>query len=236
MLPVPCRYRRRDGSLWRTRRRHPGVASSRAFAGSSRPRYRRRRRTLLPAFQRARCEPYRGHGRTRRRAHALRCIRPPSRVVAARSRACGYRPRVPHSSEPLPASAAGFDDPSSTADSALSDRGSSVSDSASAPAFWVDGRPAPRWRGELLARHGVPTRSEAIAAKCVDCSYDPLASGTWREQIAGCNVRTCPLWPYRPSADLRNDLTGAFRGVRLQPLLHAIRELVRRSAGQSDRT
>ena len=42
------------------------------------------------------------------------------------------------------------------------------------------------------------TRGQAIAAKCRDCSYDPLAGGTWKQQTEGCNAPTCPLYPYRP--------------------------------------
>lgn len=38
----------------------------------------------------------------------------------------------------------------------------------------------------------------AINAKCKDCIYDPLAkAGTWREQIAQCSAKDCPLWPVR---------------------------------------
>ena len=42
------------------------------------------------------------------------------------------------------------------------------------------------------------TRGQAIAAKCKDCAYDPLAGGTWKQQTEGCNAPTCPLYPYRP--------------------------------------
>lgn len=39
---------------------------------------------------------------------------------------------------------------------------------------------------------------EAIAAKCKDCIYDPLAGGTWRQQTEECNIQDCPLWEFRP--------------------------------------
>ena len=39
---------------------------------------------------------------------------------------------------------------------------------------------------------------QAIADKCKDCTYDPLAGGTWREQVEMCNIRSCALWPVRP--------------------------------------
>ena len=42
------------------------------------------------------------------------------------------------------------------------------------------------------------TRQQAIDAKCKDCSYDNLAGGTWREQVALCPCLKCALWPYRP--------------------------------------
>lgn len=39
---------------------------------------------------------------------------------------------------------------------------------------------------------------KCIEAKCKDCTYDPLAGGTWREQVEECTVRSCPLWEVRP--------------------------------------
>lgn len=42
------------------------------------------------------------------------------------------------------------------------------------------------------------TRSQAIAAYCRECIYDPQAAGTWREQVAACACTDCPLWRYRP--------------------------------------
>lgn len=38
----------------------------------------------------------------------------------------------------------------------------------------------------------------AINAKCKDCNYDPLDTGTWRQQIASCNSTDCSLHPFRP--------------------------------------
>lgn len=40
----------------------------------------------------------------------------------------------------------------------------------------------------------------AINAKCKDCIYDNCAPGTWRQQVEGCTIQTCPLWPHRPKA------------------------------------
>jgi len=42
------------------------------------------------------------------------------------------------------------------------------------------------------------TRAQAIAAKCRQCIHDPLAPGTWREQVATCHCTDCPLWLFRP--------------------------------------
>ena len=39
---------------------------------------------------------------------------------------------------------------------------------------------------------------QAIADKCKDCIYDPLAGGTWREQVEMCRSTKCALWPVRP--------------------------------------
>lgn len=42
-------------------------------------------------------------------------------------------------------------------------------------------------------------RKLAIEAKCFDCIYDPTDGGlgTWRRQIAACQIKTCPLWHVR---------------------------------------
>lgn len=42
------------------------------------------------------------------------------------------------------------------------------------------------------------SRAECINKKCKDCSYDPLAAGTWRQQIAVCPSVNCALHPVRP--------------------------------------
>ena len=33
--------------------------------------------------------------------------------------------------------------------------------------------------------------------KCKDCIYDSASNGTWRQQVALCCVKSCPLWAYR---------------------------------------
>jgi hypothetical protein len=39
---------------------------------------------------------------------------------------------------------------------------------------------------------------KCIEEKCKDCIYDPLAGGTWREQVESCRSTKCPLWAVRP--------------------------------------
>ncbi len=42
------------------------------------------------------------------------------------------------------------------------------------------------------------TRGAAITAHCRECTHDPSAMGTWREQVAACHITACPLWTFRP--------------------------------------
>jgi hypothetical protein len=48
---------------------------------------------------------------------------------------------------------------------------------------------------------------KAIAAKCRDCNYDPLDTGTWTQQIESCTSTDCALWEHRP-------VTGATKAER----------------------
>ena len=53
----------------------------------------------------------------------------------------------------------------------------------------------------FCSRHAAPVKvspRQAIRAKCKDCIYDPLAGGTWLEQVAQCSIKDCPLWDFRP--------------------------------------
>lgn len=53
------------------------------------------------------------------------------------------------------------------------------------------------------------SRKHAIDEKCKDCIYDPLAGGTWRQQVENCTSPDCPLYPYRPiSAKKKPASTG----------------------------
>ena len=42
---------------------------------------------------------------------------------------------------------------------------------------------------------------KAINDKCKDCIYDPLAPGTWRQQVYMCAVPECPLYSVRPGPE-----------------------------------
>lgn len=49
----------------------------------------------------------------------------------------------------------------------------------------------------------------AINAKCKDCIYDPKSGhGTWRQQVEGCTVSRCPLFPVRPRAQPSKEFAG----------------------------
>ena len=39
-----------------------------------------------------------------------------------------------------------------------------------------------------------------IAAKCIECIYDPLHYTTWEIQVEKCACMTCPLYTVRPKA------------------------------------
>lgn len=38
----------------------------------------------------------------------------------------------------------------------------------------------------------------AVKAKCKECIYDPIAPGTWLQQVAECSSSNCPLHSVRP--------------------------------------
>lgn len=43
-----------------------------------------------------------------------------------------------------------------------------------------------------------PSMRAAINRHCKDCIYDPLAGGTWRQQVEACTFTDCALYPLRP--------------------------------------
>jgi len=45
---------------------------------------------------------------------------------------------------------------------------------------------------------GTLTRQQAINEMCKSCIYDPCSPGKYRVQVYNCEIKTCPLHPYRP--------------------------------------
>ena len=39
---------------------------------------------------------------------------------------------------------------------------------------------------------------KALNEMCKDCTYDEYDKGTWRQQIAACTIKICPLHEVRP--------------------------------------
>lgn len=46
---------------------------------------------------------------------------------------------------------------------------------------------------------------KAINLKCKDCIYDPTEPGSWVQQVEGCEIRSCSLWPVRPKSRAKAD-------------------------------
>lgn len=47
-----------------------------------------------------------------------------------------------------------------------------------------------------------PGYAGKVAAKCIECIYDPNSGGgTWRQQTQACTVTGCPLWTVRPLSE-----------------------------------
>ena len=68
-----------------------------------------------------------------------------------------------------------------------------------------------------------------VDKKCKDCIYDPTASGTWRQQVALCTAKSCPLWDVRAKpTSLIPESTSRWYGVDLaefQPLTATAEEV-----------
>lgn len=56
---------------------------------------------------------------------------------------------------------------------------------------------------EQLAKKGF---RGVINAKCIDCVYSPMNSGTWRQQVEACAGSDCPLYHVRPRSSSVNGL------------------------------
>lgn len=87
------------------------------------------------------------------------------------------------------------------------------------------------------------TPGQAIAENCRECIYDPLAFGTWREQVAVCPCTDCHMWPLRPIQDPRSapdwiksrdpdDLPEGFPGLDQEGAVRAMREYVAAKASR----
>ncbi len=46
-------------------------------------------------------------------------------------------------------------------------------------------------------------KTQAIAAKCKECIYDPGSPGTWKAQVEECTSYSCPLYSHRPKSAKR---------------------------------
>lgn len=44
-----------------------------------------------------------------------------------------------------------------------------------------------------------PPLRKCINDHCKNCIYDPLAMGTWKQQVTLCSVKECSLYPVRPT-------------------------------------
>ena len=45
---------------------------------------------------------------------------------------------------------------------------------------------------------------KALNEMCKDCTYDEYDKGTWRQQVAACTIKICPLHSVRPVGDHNN--------------------------------
>ena len=44
----------------------------------------------------------------------------------------------------------------------------------------------------------MPKLRKKIDQHCKSCVYDPLAAGSWRQQVTLCGVKSCALYDVRP--------------------------------------
>lgn len=61
---------------------------------------------------------------------------------------------------------------------------------------------------ELVKRlSSKPGYAGKVAAKCIECIYDPLSgNGHWRQQVAACAIYSCPLYAARPKSTASDTL------------------------------
>lgn len=56
----------------------------------------------------------------------------------------------------------------------------------------------------IIKQAGKPGKTGKIAAKCIECVYDPKEAGTWRKQVENCSCIGCPLYAIRPKPQARS--------------------------------
>ena len=56
---------------------------------------------------------------------------------------------------------------------------------------------------------------KAIDAMCKDCTYDEYDKGTWRQQVAACTIKTCPLHEVRPVDEKYNGTDTTYLTMEL---------------------
>jgi hypothetical protein len=58
-------------------------------------------------------------------------------------------------------------------------------------------------REELIAKQGSKAGLRGkINAKCIECIFDPQGGGgSWRQQVAACTSKTCPLYEVRAKSE-----------------------------------
>lgn len=54
---------------------------------------------------------------------------------------------------------------------------------------------------------------KAINRHCKSCIYDPVAMGTWKQQVTLCSVGRCELFDVRPTTDRISESVLKYYGV-----------------------
>ncbi len=61
---------------------------------------------------------------------------------------------------------------------------------------------------------------KAINLHCKSCIYDPMAMGTWRQQVTLCSVGSCELFDKRPTTDRISESVLKYYGVESKEALN----------------
>jgi len=57
------------------------------------------------------------------------------------------------------------------------------------------------YKQKLLNNHSNKTGLRwKINANCIDCVYDPIDSGSWRQQVEDCKHVICLIYKHRPTS------------------------------------